>query len=395
MKPILTHTAPGPMAGYLFQPDRALFLLAQSNSDTTIGIEVVDDLSIVDTDGKVIYREQSKHSILDKGQPFQNRSKDIWHTLSIWIQAAERKEIDPTKAKLVCATNKNLSDDLLVKKISSAKNKKEVSAILQLLKTVSTKPAEGIKKSVEFVFTHEKILEKIIPIIELSDGSSKDVLDKEIIRLLKLVPESANDTLVYLKGWVHSCTTEFFDKGQPALIKVSNFLTALNNANYAYHSKQIKIRLKNIVAETIPKGEKEESKSRLFVKQLEIISHPQIEDIIIEAIDDFLCSESERTRLVIDGEISKGDLSGMDERNKGRWLESFRRHITKINAGVSEKELQEIAFNIYDSTISGYYNHLRGTNVEPYLTKGSFYKMSDEPLIGWHPHWKKLFKEEK
>ncbi|HEY5592508.1 MAG TPA: hypothetical protein VIK55_16015, partial [Paludibacter sp.] len=58
-----THIATGQMAGYLFQPDRALVLLCSCKNNESVSIELIDDVATVDENGTVLYREQDKSSI--------------------------------------------------------------------------------------------------------------------------------------------------------------------------------------------------------------------------------------------------------------------------------------------------------------------------------------------
>jgi len=57
---IVSHAAPGQLAGYLFQPERALFHLAVAGRGSMVGIETLDDVAVVDQQGRSI-REQDKH----------------------------------------------------------------------------------------------------------------------------------------------------------------------------------------------------------------------------------------------------------------------------------------------------------------------------------------------
>ncbi|HRI47712.1 MAG TPA: hypothetical protein PK559_11455, partial [Ignavibacteriaceae bacterium] len=151
---------------------------------------------------------------------------------------------------------------------------------------------------------------------------------------------------------------------------------------------------KQYVQNNLVGNEIEQSKERLFVKQLEVMNHPELEGIIVDAIDDFLCSEIERNRLIKEGEITGDDLQEMDENNRLRWKEVFRRHIVRVTKRSSKKDLKKISFEIFDNTTSGYISRLVGFETTQYISKGSFHKLADEPnpQIGWHPEWEKLFK---
>ena len=86
-----SHTAAGQMAGYLFQPDRALVILCGCNTKEFVSIELVDDLAIIDGDGNVSYREQAKNTIQSSGQTFGNRSKDLLEHFRYLVQCRQKR----------------------------------------------------------------------------------------------------------------------------------------------------------------------------------------------------------------------------------------------------------------------------------------------------------------
>lgn len=381
------------MAGYLFQPDRALVLLATSGRSCSISVELIDDVAISDGKGNVIYREQDKSSV-KKGNTFKDRSKDLWNTLFIWIKDVEDGNLNPKKTKLICATNNSLDEDSLIKKIALAATSEEVKSIIKVLRTAIKDPPETYNDQITYVLNHEEILETIIPIIHLCEDNNLANMNSEIAEALKLPEKNQDEIIQTLKGWVNENIVRAFETSKPAIIKVSDFINISNRTKIKYLDARINFLAKQYVQNNLVENEIEESKERLFVKQLEIMSHPEIEGIIVDAIDDFLCSENERNRLIKDGEITGFDLQEMDENNRLRWKEVFRRYIVRVTSKTSKKELGGLAFEIFDNTTSGYISKLSGFETTQYISKGSFHKLADEPnpQIGWHPEWEKLFK---
>ena len=78
------HSAPGPMAGYIYEYYRALHWLSIGSSSTIVGIETEDDLVIKDKNGNLIF-EQDKHSIADSSynpisdKTYRNMSMKMRH----------------------------------------------------------------------------------------------------------------------------------------------------------------------------------------------------------------------------------------------------------------------------------------------------------------------------
>ncbi|HMV90998.1 MAG TPA: hypothetical protein PKA40_15240, partial [Cyclobacteriaceae bacterium] len=174
------HTAPGQMAGYLFQPDRALVLLCACNNDESISIEMVDDLAIMDAKGEVTYREQDKHSIVATGSPLTDRSRELWNTLSIWTDDCKSGKLIPESTRLVCVTNKALDPQSLLKIISAAVTSKDVEKAFKLLKSAGKKPSDTIKPFVTNVLNDDALAKRLLTQITLVEESDLTERTEEI-----------------------------------------------------------------------------------------------------------------------------------------------------------------------------------------------------------------------
>lgn len=395
------HTASGQAAGYLFQPDRALYWLAHSKKGDIVGIETADDITVVSENGDITIREQDKNSVQVDGQPISDRSKDLWNTLFIWVKALESNEIVIGNIGLLFATNKSIPEDALVRKIADA-DKTNLDNIISVLKTAIKNPPSGIKDKVEYVLNREDLLKDLIPHIRLSDGNSLDDLNDKIISQLHLPEEIASDVLFMLKGWVHDTVVKLWNESQPGFLSREAFDNFLNKAKYRISSANIRERVKRLVLPDVDEEKRALSEQGTFVKQLESITDD--EDLLMEAIDDYLCADVERTRLILAGEITGTDFDDFDDKCEERWKEVKRRKIrngtidsilsdNNLNNEEKREKLRELGFEIYDLTAcSGYNGVLAGyTTTESYLTKGTYYIMSDSLRIGWHPQWESLF----
>lgn len=388
-----SHTAAGQMAGYLFQPDRALVLLCSCRNNQSVSIEVVDDVAAIDEKKNIFYREQDKSSILKEGQPFKDRSKDLWNTLMIWVTEIKNGNLNPDTTTLVCVTNKNLDNKSLIKKISNIKDPKDVEDIIALLKSAIKAPPITLKETINKVLADEDILKKLLLKITLLDGNSLEERNEEIANKLGLNNDIREDVITDLRGWFNDSILFQLDKGNAPIIKKTDLNKRLQRALQNAGDKRIKVLAKKFIQVEITEDTIAEAKEKMFVKQLELIQHYDKENIIIDAIVDFFYSEDQRTQLVLQGDITGKELLAMDDTCKERWKESFRRKMIQYNVDMSELQLSSLAFEIYDTTVSGYLAKIRGNETEPYFTKGSFHKLSEALEIGWHPHWDKYFKK--
>lgn len=83
----MTDSAKGPSAGYIYQFERALLLLASlERSEDYISIEMLDDITSHKVDDKIILTIQAKHSIRQNATAFGDSSLSLWRTIQIWIE---------------------------------------------------------------------------------------------------------------------------------------------------------------------------------------------------------------------------------------------------------------------------------------------------------------------
>lgn len=106
---MITDEASAKIAGYTFQFQRALYRIFSCETENTIiGIETDDDVVEVkqNVDGTIeIIFEQDKHSIQKSGHPFQDSSKNLWHTLHIWLDTMEEAQKKYKKIGYCFVTN--------------------------------------------------------------------------------------------------------------------------------------------------------------------------------------------------------------------------------------------------------------------------------------------------
>lgn len=394
------HTASGPAAGYLFQPDRALYWLSNCEKGAIIGIETADDVTVVNDKGEIVIREQDKNSVKVDGVPIKDRSNDLWNTLYIWVKALESGEFKTENVGLFFATNKSIPENALVKKIAKA-DVSCVDDIISSLKTAGQNPPSGIAEKVKYVLSKENLVKELVPIIQLSDDNTPENLDYEIINQLHLPAETSFEILNELKGWIHSAITTLWNEGKLGILSREAFDNYLNKSRYIANSHKVRERVKRLVRNDIEEIKRSGAEQGIFVKQIEAISND--EDLVMEAIDDYLCADVERTRLILAGEITGLDFDDFDDKCVERWKEVTRRNIRTDNLNSilrdstltkeqKEQKLRDLGFDIFDQTCSGYNGVLAGyTTTESYLTKGTYHIMSDSLKLGWHPQWEEIF----
>lgn len=70
---------------------------------------------------------------------------------------------------------------------------------------------------------------------------------------------------------------------------------------------------------SVSDGQRNHHMNELYVRQLYLLSIEQNDDLLIEAIDDYLCCMTERTRFSVEGNLTKQDFDLFEESLTNRW----------------------------------------------------------------------------
>ncbi|NOU63217.1 hypothetical protein GC096_04040 [Paenibacillus sp. LMG 31461] len=393
------HTSPGSMAGFLFQPERALYWLAKSKDGALIGIETEDDIVIKSMNDEILVREQDKHSISDS-IPFGDRSVDLWKTLSIWCKAITANEVDPSIVEFHLVTNKIVLDGL-AKKLANSKNEDDSKeSAIALLDIAVQLPESMVQFVVEIINMEESLLYKMIQNIVLTDGSANSFGESLMseVRSLLLVPTDVPFDEVYnmLLGWIHSCALNNWRNKKPAWLKREAFIIYYHRLLERYKIKPFIETAKRMIP--VSEDERNRVMSDTFVKQLYLLSIEEKDTLLMEAIDDYLCCLAEKTRFSVEGNLTKQDFDDFDERITERWklIHSTNRQSFKIKKRKSD-DVQSLGEEVGLQILSVTLDHrevLAGQPTEQfYLTRGSYHHLSSELKVGWHPDFKEIFGE--
>ena len=387
------HSAPGPAAGYAFEFERALYWLARSPSGFSIGIETDDDVAIRHKDGSRTL-EQNKHSIQEDAEPFGDRSKDLWNTLSIWVTALEEEELDGGKTRFLMVTNKTLPD-CIAKRISKAETSDEITACIQELKLASVKPSETIRAYAEKVLaaTSERHLHAVIKNCELADAASgTSGIDLRRLTIAELpIPEwltkDAESIANELLGWVKTQVLALWQTGQAAWISRNSFVTQFHAVLDRRKRQQTRERAANLIPVIDEQLGKE--KGRVFVKQIYLVTDE--DSRVDEAIREFLRCRIEKSRLSADGNITDQDWIDFEDSLKTRWSKIFSL-FKRLDRAESE---EDVGFKVFCETTDGHRERLAGVETEQvYLTAGTYHRLADQLVVGWHPRYVELVNQE-
>ena len=385
------HSAPGTNAAFSYQFERAMYWLAKSPAGFVIGVETDDDVAVRGTDASELL-EQDKHSVSETGEPFGDRSKDLWNTLAIWVEALDNKEVADTTCFLM-VTNK-LLPECIAKKIGHASSEEEITACVVALKVAAEKPPQGIASLVQRVLRAEShtSLRRVISQTELADasqGTAGRELRVQTIAQLQLpewcstAAESITDELL---GWLHSIALAAWQQKEPAWIKRDHFVNKLYAAidlRRRQISRERAVHLIPITDESV--GQERESG---FVKQLYFVTDDN--DVVDTAIREFIRCNIEKSRLSAEGNVTDEDWIAFEAALLSRW-EKIRARVIRMRQSVPEAD---VGFEIFADTTEDHREKLAGNDTEQvYLTSGTYHRLADMVRVGWHPRFEELMRE--
>lgn len=379
---LATHTAAGQAAGYLFQPERALYWLAACPAGSSVGIETEDDV-VVALLGGATFREQEKHTIQPGHEPFGDRSKDLWNTLKIWLQGVNDGEIVLPQSTFYLTTNAILPD-CIVKRLG--RPNRQLDQLIKDLREAGKDPPETISKLVAAVLANDdQDLKALLDRVRFEDGSnatSGDALRLNVAGLLHL-PKAMpwDDLLNALGGWVYSRTLSMWRAQKPAIITRDAFDTQYQRLLQLHSVKFKKAKPEHLLP--IPASEVDNFKHSMFVKQLRCVSLVDEEVEVTTAIADFIRCGVEQFRLSQEGDLAQEDIVAFEGNLVRRWQEICRHHCKKP-AEIAADIARDVGYEILADALS-HREPLAGVVQEPYITTGSFHRLSDCVRIWWNP----------
>jgi len=359
-----------------------------------VGIETLDDVTVLLPGGRQI-REQDKSYTSDK-IPLADRSKEFWNSLHIWLKAIRDESLDLELTEFHLVTNRNLNTGLVYELMcleNSENKEKGIAEFVSKLREAGKNPPEHIKEIVQSVQSFaDKQLAELVVQLRVSDGSTASYgtsLRQELADKLHLFPKYASQILNGLSGWVHDTALELIRQGKPAWLKREAFTVQLNQLQYRFNDSRF---IQETAEALIPidESERKAQRSKLFVKQMLWVGIDEDDEEIIEAIDDYIRSGSEATRLSQEGLIQPADFKALEDRLVRRWT-TVKRTTHPVPLPDDVEAQKTIGLSVLRNTLNHREPLLSGQpTAEHYLTQGAYHKLADEPRVGWHPQYELL-----
>jgi len=294
MTPKPNHNAAGQMAGYLFQPERALSHLALSPRGSLVGVETLDDVAVMHANGATIL-ESDKHYTSDK-KPLADRSKEFWNSLKVWLDAIDAEDLDMDTTEFHLVTNRTLYDGIAFDLMHRENANIPPQTFVTRLRKAGKNPPGALKEIFTQVLAYSDVrLGNLISRIRVFDATTAIhglALRKALCDHLHLPPAHADEIIQGLLGWVDEFVLTQIRENKPAWITRDAFGERYRRLLHRYQDIAF-IRETEEALIAVDADERAKRKNRMFVKQLEWIgcSEGEDDDQILEAIDAHIRSD--------------------------------------------------------------------------------------------------------
>lgn len=404
------NEAKGPSAGYIYQFEIALWQLSELKNNESITIESVDDVAKVDEKGTYITTIQAKHSICSNGKSFGNTSEDLWKTLNIWIENIKNGKLNLNN-KFIANSNKKAPKNSIIEKIGKV-DFNVLIAEIESVKAAQQVKVENKESKNEGASTIKKTISKIDNV--LSNKNELEIISKnfdlwdeqtevksQIFDRMNLggYTDEQKDNFYYnFLGWIQNTSKEFWLNGAEAIFSKHDFDIKFNSLRDIHLLNKLYFRKKDILENNNLIDSESVDKNQVFIKQIDDIDRYQKNEIIEEAIIDYLCRDIEIAHLINNSSpLTRDDFENFESNCIKKWKEIIRKNVTKTNIqDYTIDELNQISIKIYDEVMTGLKMSFQDDfgifdDSNKYIQNGTFLSLSDKPVIGWHPEWKKRY----
>ncbi len=394
----ITKEASDKIAGYIFQFQRALYRLLRSDaSDVIVGIETEDDVVEITYDvdqGLKITFEQDKHTVkLDKNT-YQDSSRNLWHSLHIWLDSMADFQGKYSKINYTLVTNVEVNLGSFVHRLSKAKNEQDIQECIKIIKDFASNSIEG-KGNTETIkavaaFPEEK-LKFLIENLELGDinatldEANLKIATQNLFNLPDDYKQYAEEIYQNLMGYLISFCQEQWKSKEPAWLERSQINKRLFQE--ISNRKVKKFVEKPLMSTRYKEYLQQDNDEHLFLKQLISVGLPH--NFCSLALEHYWGFYSEKVRLEDEGEVLPSEW---EERNSAlyeRWKSILVDEQT-FNVGVDELELAKRTIH---KTLDISYLAPLGENFTShhYFTRGNYHYLANVEDSNYFVHWHILF----
>lgn len=371
--------------GYVSQEYRLVERLLKAKRTNVLGFELLDDVEEQTENGLIL--EQDKVSVTSRNI-VGNKSKDLWNTLSNWVNLIKEDKVDVDSTIFLLFTNKKHTSDIL-EHLINATNHEEAQKAFGFIAGIVQDPSDSIKEFVENFLSLDDRKYALIANFQyvFGSGSVRDDLMVSYKELVTSVSDEYEEILHEILGWTRDMLFKLAEKREPTLIQASAFGHRLGEIESKYRQKSILDFLCQRASDD-EEVSTELSEKNVYVSQLEIVnaSKTEIEEAVISKLE----ARDAISDWTVQGHIQESSYQTYSRALKNKW--SQQKGITFLkNKNLSDEERGYLLYLECQRETEGI--KLEHKNVGDFFSKGSLQELAKKQDIGWHPDYTNKLKE--
>ncbi len=381
---LVKHSAPGPYLGFSLQPVRLCYHLLSSPSDSSVSLELLDDVAIHYANGSVLL-EQCKSALAHNA--LSDWSEDLWKTIANWFTVVESQKVDGDKATFRLYVTPPKSGKVS-SAIHDATSDVAVDFLLQQVKDKLSKratPPKCMPYIRRFLDVPAAIRNQVICKTSVFSNDT-DPLQPLRDLLAPTVPDSSIDVICEAAiGMAQARADRLIREGRPALIDVTEFRKSF----HAFvQQNNMPGYLASLSAAPPPADAKAVLTSRpVFVRQLQLIEATEAQQL--RAVSDFMRTSGDKVKWAEAGFIYDDTFKGWED-SLLRRHEAFASEIKDLHSDRPEAMRGRLVYG----RCSVLEVPLGSRTVPDYFTHGTFNDLADRRELGWHPEYEELLDKE-
>ncbi|GFN28338.1 hypothetical protein P3W66_29660 [Achromobacter denitrificans] len=377
----------GQLYGYGIQEARFLHHLLHASHGDAIALEYIDDVT-GSKRGKA-FVEQDKSGLAHN--PISDRAVDLWKTFANWIEGRRSGKIPPG-AKFILYIVQPYRGKI-AEQFSACNTPQAAKAALQAIRTQfwGSKPTyekraqlpEKLAKYVNIVLAaKEAAVIDIICSFTLECGTG--VPYEDIAAHIANGPigqENVDNVLKQLVGWVRTTAYKQISKREPAVITHEQFQQEY--VAVARKFDRSNTALPPFATRPSEAQIQDELLKQNYVQQLRLIGAD--DDLVYDAINTYLMATTDRTEWAKRGYVHRSSFIDYEDALRRTWMLNR----TSAKAAIPHASPEQVGYVVLAQCLQATIP-LQQQSVTSYFTPGSFHKLANNLVIGWHPEFAKL-----
>lgn len=366
--------------GFSFQERQAL-LLAIKRADQTpahdLSIEKLDDVAIESSAGATAW--QIKHTTT----AITDSASDLWKTLRVWSQGISDGTFNESETTFILLSSSSASPNSAPALLRNDSDRNVESAHQKLLDASSQSTNAGLASA----FSAFSALSRSAQLAMLSNtfvaDSSPNITQVRIEienEVRWACPPNRRSAFVdRLEGWWHNTLIQLLSGATPKSILLGEFASQIQTLRREFDEENLPIDYLDVR----PTADEEKTfKEKLFARQLELVG---LDRGVIHAIVDYYRAGLQRSRWISDALIYTSALDRYDVKLQEEWQAQYDFMLDCMSEGEAEEELMRLGRDLH-----GWMRERSALRIvegcsEPYVRRGSYYKLSEQLKVGWHP----------